>query len=158
MKKIELIIQQKVEINALDLYQYENISLYNHALTFDKIRKIINCIARDKGYLTGIVELDGVTSVCLPDKGNIHFHYRYLIIHMIQRILRGYHEKKVISITLNCQTVDEFDCATLSKIERGIITKILKQENKRLARMGIDSSRKRKQYDTKLFNQFYCVK
>lgn len=156
MGKIEHIIKksQEIDVTVLDMYQYAIIELYNkELLSIPRIREYLNFISRYRGMTQGYLGIDGKYQVHLRGIADQSDYQGHLIL-MIKRMLQGFHEKKIITLTEHGQwwkILGTFDCRSLTKKELGIMTKILKQEKRRLGLLGIKNSRQKKKYLNQIF-------
>lgn len=162
MSRIENITQKAEEINmnVLDIYQFQIVSLYNKAINIPNIRQMIYFLCMGKGYMSCINKQDGKFFVHLNEVA-VQGEYQNLVIFFAKKLLRAYHERKVIELAPYGQwwkVYATFDCSSLSHEERGILTKILKQENKRLAAMGIKNRRQKRCYDRTIFLKCWEMK
>lgn len=162
MAKIETVfqVQEKIPINALDLHQVKIVNLYNQAINIPKIRQIIYFLCNDKGYYSGI-KREGRNFFLDLTESSIQTEYQDRLIFFVKKILRAYHEHRILEITPFGQwwkVQATFDCRTLAHKERGILTKILKQENKRLETLGIKYRRQKRRYVRKIFEANFLKK
>lgn len=149
MKEHEIIIDhhrydEKIVLDTLDIYQVQIIELYQDALNISNIKNLLETLLANKGVLTS-----RFLNPVFKDKG-AQWDY-IMIIDMVKKMLKAYHQKKpieVLDIYRNRQGY--FDPQDLTKKERGILTKILKGENKRLKKKGIFSRRDRKAYTRRI--------
>lgn len=164
-KNIIISNNEKIIINALDIYQLQIIDSYNKALNIKNIRTLLHFICRSRGYSPYLSKTDDVFHVSLNkyDKylaeniqENSQEKYNSAVISMVKRMLTTYHKKKPININHKWwETPVEFDPSILTKKELGILTRILKKENKRLELLGIVGRRKKKAYYRKIFFASY---
>lgn len=157
MNRIEIVSQdlKNTNINALDIYQVEIVNIYNQAINIAKIRQTIYFLCRDKGYCSNI-ERKGSNFFLSFTQLSLQCIYQDRLIFMVKQILRAYHERKVLKLSESGRWWEvhaTIDCGLLSHNERGILTKILKQENKRLATLGIKSRRQKRRYARKAFEE-----
>lgn len=148
MTKIDIMQQQlqPVEQNVLDIYQYQALGLYNKLL---KEKNILDYLwyLNSQGYSLPIEkEGDVVTFIgCSYDYMNQYKHaYRHTEIHYMfdtyvigycKKMLKAWHDRNIATIYWDRETRTLVEGSkskiTLSKVQRGILTKILKIENKR---------------------------
>lgn len=153
--KIENIFykQEKININTLDIYQIRIINLYHEAINIPRIRQMIHFICYGKGYASKIKKQHGKFYVQF-EHDSAGRGYQSYIIFMVKKIIEYYHKKEVIKLYPLGQwwkVHATFDCSTLSHEERGLLTKILKEENKRLKFLGIKNRREKKRYMRKVY-------
>lgn len=156
---------KKIIINALDIYQFEIIELYNEALNMLNIRTFLHFICRSRGLSGYLSKINGFFHVSLNKydkyhadniKENMQEKYNSAVIHLVKKMLTAYHKKKPININHKWwETPIEFDPNILTRKELGMLTKILRAENKRLKSLGIVGRRKKKAYYLKLFMTSY---
>ncbi len=154
MNKIEIFFEKpdRNQRNTIDLYQIQVINLYTEAINIPRIKEMIDFICRDKGYMSGIKQDEANYFVQLGP--SVQCSYQDLVIGFAKKLLRYYHEGKTIKITPWGRPFEKpvtFDCRSLSHEERGMLTKILKMENKRLSNMGIKNRRQKKRFSREIF-------
>ena len=168
MIKQEIILEQEshqIVINVLDIYQFEIVGLYNEVLNNKKLRTLLYFICRSKGYSPYLGKENGSFNVDLNKydqydatnrKDNLQLKYHDAIIHFVKKMLTVYHKKEILrSNSWYEKKSIEFDTQTLNKRERGLLTKILRKENKRLKDIGIIGRRKKKAYYLKIYLDSY---
>lgn len=148
MTKIDIMQQQlqPVEQNVLDIYQYQALGLYNELL---KEKNILDYLwyLNSQGYSLPIEKKDGVVTFigCSYDYMNQYKHaYRHTEIHYMfdtyvigycKKMLKAWHDRNMTTTYWDRETRTLVEGSkskiTLSKVQRGILTKILKIENKR---------------------------
>ena len=97
-----------------------------------------------------------VTHSSDKERKNIQDKYNSAVIFIVKRMLTSYHQKKSIRLNPHYERIIvEFDPQILTRVERGILTKILKQENKRLKKLNIIEKRKKKAYYRQIFMASY---
>lgn len=137
MAKIDIIQQQlqPVEQNMLDIYQIEIISMFNKLLNQEDILDFLNYL-NSEGYSLPIENRDNafIFIGCDKDYMNKYKHaYRHTEIHyMFDIYVIGYCKKMLTAWHTQNTAAPRFSWKIkLSKTQRGILTKILKIENKR---------------------------
>jgi hypothetical protein len=140
MSKIEYIISQPKEIDVLDIYQYQNISRFENFLNLENGKKFLRGF-QFLGYLIPVETVEGKLKFSKPNSWGFNSTYNNALILIAKRFLTFYHLKRTIRVEGTpywskedgCIIVNSFDidCSLLTTIEKGLLTKILKVENKR---------------------------
>lgn len=160
MIKQNIIIDTNINLQVLDIYQFQILDMYNKALNIDNIRNLLIFTCGSKGLLSYLSEKENSFFVSLGKyknnsnhlrKENIQSDYNDAVIYLVKKMLTAYHKKEKLKIGFWFDEQKSFDPQCLTKKELGILTKILKLENKRLRRMGIKSRRKKEAYYRKIF-------
>ena len=148
MEKIDIMHQQSQQEQVLDIDQHQIIGLYEKLLNDDDFWKLFSVVLYDEGCVGGVKEIDGKRKfvACDPDviknrqafpfPVNVHTEFEWVLILLCKKMLTYHHERKVV-------VVCEFGKAyspdneqvpiVLARKHLGILTKILKMENKRKA-------------------------
>ena len=164
MNKIEHIVQDQYrqDVNVLDIYQIKNISLFNELLNTSNIRHAMYVLAGGKGYFIPLIRGGKQYTIdmeCVPlgRKKNYQASYDEYIIYIARKLLQYYHERRVIHVTQfgRNEKLTSFNYSTICKKSRGILTKILKEENKRLALMGIKHRRQKRRHKWRHYKNGY---
>lgn len=152
---IDIDINTSINLQVLDIYQIKIIDLYKKAININNIRNLLMFICQSKGYSSYISETEGSFSVLIDKnqhpKESIQCNYNYAVIYPVKRILTAYHKKEVLKIGFWPKEQESFDPQRLTKKELGILTKILKLENKRLKGLGIKNRRQKEAYYRNIF-------
>lgn len=148
MARIDIIHQQlePIEQNVLDIYQYQVIGLYNKLLNEKNVLDYLLYL-NSQGYSLPIENEDDVITFigCSYDYMNQYKHaYRHTEIHYMfdtyvigycKKLLKAWHDRKMPKIYWDRETKTLVEGSkskiNLSKAQRGLLTKILKIENKR---------------------------
>ena len=140
MGEIEHIISQPKEVDILDIYQHQNISRFDNFLNSENGEKFLRSF-RSLGYLIPVQTVNGKLKFSIPNSWGFNSTYDDALILIVRRFLTFYHLKRTIVIEGTTYWSKEdsciihnsihIDCSLLTKKEKGILTKILKVENKR---------------------------
>lgn len=144
-------------VDSLDIYQIEIVQLYEEAINQPNIRQCIYFLTRKYGLYSAIKKKSGRFFIDFNRENRVlQFKYNSTVIFTIKRILTEYHKKSPIvikeSLWANSPEI-VFDTQKLTKNDRGILTKILKKENQRLALLGVKNRRQKRAYDRKIFSE-----
>ena len=159
-----IVTNYKINLNVLSISQFEIINLYNQALNIENIRNLLIFMCRSKGMLPYLeednssffVSLDRYKKNCPSHvKENIQADYNNAVIYLVKRMLTAYHKKKLLKIGFWFEKQKSFDPQCLTRKELGILTKILKLENKRLKKIGIKNRRQKEAYYHNIFLASY---
>ena len=138
---------EQTEEDVLDIHQIQIIRMYDEALNMPNIRSLIFHLRRSRALLTYIERNGQNFYFSMRGIKNFQSHYNWCLVFIVKKILQAYHKKEVIKISwIYGKNNPGFDTKKLTKKERGILTMILKEENRRLKRMGIVGRRKRQAY------------
>lgn len=147
MAKIEIIHQhlQPAEQNVLDIYQLQMISMYEEVANGKNVFEHLQ-ILNANGYVlffeqqNGNLRFTGCDSKYHGFNGNqnIHEQFEWNLILMVKSLLKDWHTKRLYEKNGGrfWQTNDpEMVSIMLTRKQRGVLTKILKIENKRKKRL-----------------------
>lgn len=151
--KIEIIefMSQSEEDRTLDIFQLKIIDLWEGLLNEINIMDYLISLANEKGYCLWTEKKDnkfyfiGCRKEYLGFNGNqnIHEQFEWNLILVVKRILTDFHQKngypknRMEWGAIRNEEDKEFIYTDLTKKQRGILTKILKINNKRLRHLQV---------------------
>lgn len=145
MAKIE-IVQTRIRTkqNALYAEQFKIITMYEQLAAAENIYDYLWALVRNHGYATCFEKNEAGTlrfTGCDPEYGGGPFthtmqdQFDIYLVDMAKKMLTDWHAKKEYRVPPYCSLIDGKEYSTigidLNKQQRGVLTKILRIENKR---------------------------
>ncbi len=143
MARIDIIQQQlqPKEQNVLDIYQIQIISMYDKLINDKNISQYLYAL-QFRGYVTGIIRIQGKMQFTIGENQNANSAYKWGLIFFVKKLLTDWHANRrcyrpaslrySVKGSKRSRRKEGYVYTNLTKQQRGVLTKILKIENKRL--------------------------